>query len=202
VRVAAQEPWQKDWTGFGCVIRDRRIFPVLIVLCAKRVKAPWEVIYFKLYKSQIPVVEQALETVALMLGSAKSRGYCLEMICADFLAGAATEKKSIWSLGVIPETALSNPAWRQKKWAAQQVTEGPWKDCVRSDHALSWRLKNMTNSERTFYNVTDGSANVAGYQEIFTSIIWYIAVSWARMNPITWSRCAPAVIADSTKGVN
>jgi hypothetical protein len=49
---------------------------------------PWEIIYFKLYKSQIPVVEQALETAALMLGSDKSRGYCLEMICADFLAGA------------------------------------------------------------------------------------------------------------------
>ena len=50
---------------------------------------PWEIIYFKLYKSQLPVVERALETAALMLGSDKSRGYCLEMICADFLAGAA-----------------------------------------------------------------------------------------------------------------
>lgn len=30
----------------------------------------------------------ALETAGLMLGSDKSRGYCLEMICADFLAGA------------------------------------------------------------------------------------------------------------------
>jgi hypothetical protein len=49
---------------------------------------PWEIIYFKLYKSQIPVVEQALETAALMLGTDKSRGYCFEMICADFLAGA------------------------------------------------------------------------------------------------------------------
>ena len=29
---------------------------------------PWEIIYFKLYKSQIPVVEQAIETAALMLG--------------------------------------------------------------------------------------------------------------------------------------
>jgi len=48
----------------------------------------WEIIYFKLYKSQIPVIEQAIETAALMLGSDKSRGYCLEMICADFLAGA------------------------------------------------------------------------------------------------------------------
>src|SRR5271154_6318925 len=49
---------------------------------------PWEMIYFKLYKSQLPVIEQALETAALMLGSDKSRGYMLEMICADFLAGA------------------------------------------------------------------------------------------------------------------
>jgi hypothetical protein len=49
---------------------------------------PWEIIYFKLYKSQLPVVEKAIETAALMLGTDKSRGYCLEMICADFLAGA------------------------------------------------------------------------------------------------------------------
>jgi hypothetical protein len=48
----------------------------------------WEIIYFKLYKSQLPVLEHALETAALMLGTDKSRGYCLEMICADFLAGA------------------------------------------------------------------------------------------------------------------
>ena len=49
---------------------------------------PWEIIYFKLFKSQIQVVEQALEKAALMLGTDKSRGYCFEMICADFLAGA------------------------------------------------------------------------------------------------------------------
>jgi len=52
---------------------------------------PSEIIYFKLYKSQIPVVEQAIETAALMLGTDKSRGYCLEMICADFLAGATLD---------------------------------------------------------------------------------------------------------------
>jgi hypothetical protein len=52
---------------------------------------PWELFYFKLYKSQIPVIDQALETAALMLGTDKSRGYCLEMICADFLAGANLE---------------------------------------------------------------------------------------------------------------
>jgi hypothetical protein len=48
----------------------------------------WELLYFKVYKSQLPVIERALETATLMLGSDKSRGYCLEMICADFLAGA------------------------------------------------------------------------------------------------------------------
>ncbi len=53
---------------------------------------PWELIYFKVYKSQLPVIEQALETAALMLGSDKSRGYMLEMICADFLAGAKLEE--------------------------------------------------------------------------------------------------------------
>jgi hypothetical protein len=48
----------------------------------------WELLYFKMYKSQLAVVEQALETAGLMLGTNQSRGYCLEMICADFLAGA------------------------------------------------------------------------------------------------------------------
>jgi hypothetical protein len=52
---------------------------------------PWEILYFKAYKSQLAVIEQALETAALMLGTDKSRGYCLEMICADFLAGASLE---------------------------------------------------------------------------------------------------------------
>ena len=59
----------------------------------------WEIVYFKIYKSQIPVIEQALETAALMLGSDKSRGYCLEMICADFLAGANLDNGN-------PETLL------------------------------------------------------------------------------------------------
>ena len=58
-----------------------------------RESEPWEIIYFKLYKTQIPVIEQAIEMAALMLGTDKSRGYCLEMICADFLAGANLENE-------------------------------------------------------------------------------------------------------------
>jgi len=60
---------------------------------------PSELIYFKVYKSQMPVIEQAIEAAALMLGSDKSRGYCLEMICADFLAGASLGDQN-------PETLL------------------------------------------------------------------------------------------------
>jgi hypothetical protein len=52
---------------------------------------PHDIIYFKIYKSQIPVIEQALETAGLMSGTDGSRGYGLEMICADFLAGANLE---------------------------------------------------------------------------------------------------------------
>jgi hypothetical protein len=32
------------------------------------------VLHFKAYKNQLPVIEQALETAGLMLGSDKSRG--------------------------------------------------------------------------------------------------------------------------------
>ena len=53
-----------------------------------REEEPSELIYFKVYKSQITVIEEAIDTAALMLGTDKSRGYCLEMICADFMAGA------------------------------------------------------------------------------------------------------------------
>ncbi len=59
---------------------------------------PWELLYFKVYKSQLQVIEQALEIAGLMLGTNKSRGYCLEMICADFLAGASQDNNEKESL--------------------------------------------------------------------------------------------------------
>lgn len=72
---------------------------------------PSDVIYFKLFKSQIPVIEQAIETAALMLGSDKSRGYCLEMICADFLAGAHASAGD--------PNVLLNALWRAFQMLAQ-----------------------------------------------------------------------------------
>ena len=64
--------------GFKCAVERH--------LTGKETES-WEIVYFKLYKSQLPIVEKALETAALMLGSEKSQGYCSEMICAHFLAG-------------------------------------------------------------------------------------------------------------------
>jgi len=98
---------------------------------------PWEIIYFKLYKSQLPIVEQALETTALMLGSDKSRGYCLEMICADFLAGCATGENPsevlVWSLERLYQTLPDE----RRQQLLNRLKEGPWKDCVKSDHVSS-----------------------------------------------------------------
>ncbi len=76
---------------------------------------PSELIYFKVYKSQVPVIEQAIETAARMLGSDKSRGYCLEMICADFLAGAHLDSEN-------PEMLL-NSIWRYYKFLPQSQKE-------------------------------------------------------------------------------
>jgi hypothetical protein len=98
--------WTKGWVlaklaraegqGFDCApwvhkarsMRREEFTRVVEKELTGRETEPHEIIYFKVYKSQIPVIDQAIETAALMLGSDKSRGYCLEMICADFLAGA------------------------------------------------------------------------------------------------------------------
>ncbi len=52
---------------------------------------PYEMVYFKLYESQLPTLERALYVAARMAGTEKSRGYCLELVCADFLAGRSEE---------------------------------------------------------------------------------------------------------------
>lgn len=52
---------------------------------------PYEMVYFKLFESQLPVIERALYVASRMAGTERSRGFCLELICADFLAGQAEE---------------------------------------------------------------------------------------------------------------
>ena len=52
---------------------------------------PYKMVYFKLYESQLPTLERALLVAARMVGTERSRGYCLELVCADFLAGRGEE---------------------------------------------------------------------------------------------------------------
>jgi hypothetical protein len=40
---------------------------------------PWEIVSFTLYRSQMPVAENALKNMA----NSRSRARCLELICAD-----------------------------------------------------------------------------------------------------------------------
>ena len=85
----------------------------------------WELLYFKLYKSQLAVIEQALETAALMLGSDKSRGYCLEMICADFLAGANLENGNPEALLLAVHRLVGMLPAEQKEQVLQRVGARP-----------------------------------------------------------------------------
>jgi hypothetical protein len=55
---------------------------------------PYEMVYSKLYESQLPVVERALYVASRMVGTERSRGYCLELVCADFPAGRTDESTS------------------------------------------------------------------------------------------------------------
>jgi hypothetical protein len=84
---------------------------------------PWEIVYFKLYRSQISVIEQALETAALMLGSDRSRGYCLEMISADFLAGANLDSRDPDVLLRVLSRFFKFLPGEQRQAFAQFVTE-------------------------------------------------------------------------------
>ena len=81
----------------------------------------WELLYFKLYKSQLVVIEQALETAGLMLGSDKSRGYCLEMICADFLAGANLQDGNPEALLLAMQRLLAMLLPEQRQQLLEQV---------------------------------------------------------------------------------
>ena len=59
---------------------------------------PRDILYFTVDYNQRGVIEQALERAGLLLGTDKSRAFCLEMICADFLEGARLEagQENVW----------------------------------------------------------------------------------------------------------
>jgi hypothetical protein len=66
-------------------------------------------VYFKLFESQFPVVERALYIASRMVGTEKSRGYCLELVCADFLAGRGEESSPEEILMVIHRLVQLQP---------------------------------------------------------------------------------------------
>jgi hypothetical protein len=67
-------------------------------------------------KPKFPSLGQALDVAARMLGSDRSRGYCLEMICADFLAGANLDNgdPELLILGVQRFLHLLTPGQRHR----------------------------------------------------------------------------------------
>lgn len=89
---------------------------------------PWEMLYFKVYKSQLQVIEDALETASLMLGTNKSRGYCLEMICADFLGGAQLENGNPAALMLSVSRLFHFLSHKQRREFLEQARAKQWLD--------------------------------------------------------------------------
>jgi hypothetical protein len=82
---------------------------------------PYEMVYFKLYESRLPVLERALYIAARMAGTEKSRGYCLELICADFLAGRGEESTPEEILMVIDRLAHLLPGEYQARLSSPEA---------------------------------------------------------------------------------
>jgi hypothetical protein len=89
-----------------------------------------------------------IETAALMLGSGKSRGYCLEMICADFLAGAHLEMATRRSCSTRSHATTSScPANSSRLFSRTCVRRCPENDSPQSRSLAAgspfivWRLE-------------------------------------------------------------
>jgi hypothetical protein len=83
---------------------------------------PYEMVYFKLFESQLPVVERALYVASRMVGTERSRGQCLELICADFLAGRTEESTPEEILLVIHRLLTLLPPDYQTRLIRQRET--------------------------------------------------------------------------------
>ena len=67
----------------------------------------------------MPVVERALYIASRMVGTERSRGYCLELVCADFLAGRGEESSPEEVLMVIHHLVHLLPKEYQEDLASQ-----------------------------------------------------------------------------------
>jgi hypothetical protein len=86
---------------------------------------PYEMVYFKLFESQLPIIERALYVAARMAGTERSRGYCLELICADFLAGRTEESSPEETLLVIQRLVSLVPTEYLTRVAGQLQSSEP-----------------------------------------------------------------------------
>jgi hypothetical protein len=128
-----------------------------------RESEPWEIIYFKIYKTQIPVIEQAIETAALMLGTDKSRGYCLEMICADFLAGANLENEDTTVLLQSISRFFKFLPGDQRQAFLHEVTEkASWTGFCPNSRVCDLIPSCTSDSGSKCYAAMAGDANVVG----------------------------------------
>lgn len=91
---------------------------------------PYEMVYFKLFESQLPIVEKALYIASRMVGTERSRGYCLELICADFLAGRAEESSPEDILLTVERLTQMLPAeYRDQVCCHAKAEAGPARRC-------------------------------------------------------------------------
>ena len=72
-----------------------------------------------LFESQLPTVERALYVASRMAGTDRSRGYCLELVCADFLAGRTEESSAEETLLLIHRLVSLLPGEYQARLAGQ-----------------------------------------------------------------------------------
>jgi hypothetical protein len=124
VKVARKEGDRFDGAGWICKAQSlpKEAFKQEVERhLTGRDSETWELLYFKAYKSQIRVIERALEIAAQMLGTDRSRGYCLEMICADFLAGAQLQNEAPDALLLSVQRLVEMLPPAQKQSVLQQM---------------------------------------------------------------------------------
>jgi integrase-like protein len=101
----------------------------------------WELAYYKLYQSQIPVIKQAIDTAADMLGSDKSRGYCLEMIYADFLTGGLLGQRRPVATAPVHRKVLQGSSGRWAAFLRAVGENAAWSEFDRNSAGLGWLRK-------------------------------------------------------------
>jgi hypothetical protein len=118
-----------------------------------------------------------------MLGSDKSRGYCLEMICVDFLAGVSLETGSQDDSSVGPHGAATWSSDAAAGATPQERSGGPLTG-IRSKRR---RLRLKPEAYRQLCNKvrsgTVGIANSAGEAKAFKSITFARGAASAMTRP-------------------